>query len=144
MPRIEYRRCGTRIRQEIDMSAHWRSSTPLLSMALIALSLSLCTAPVQAAAATGCDRIADQAAKIAACTNIINTAGENVEIRAGALYSRAQAYLAKREYDRAIADLDRVIELDPNNANAFIARGNAYKSKSEPDRAIADYSEAIR
>src|SRR5262245_55620408 len=118
-----------RNRQEIDMPAHPRSSTSVLSLALIAVSLSLGTAPARAAA-SGCDRIADQAVKIAACTSIIDTAGENGEIRAAALNSRAQAYLAKGDNDRAIADLDQAIELDPSNAKAFIGRGNAYKSKS--------------
>jgi tetratricopeptide (TPR) repeat protein len=135
-----------RNRQETDMPTDARSPTSLLSAALIAMSLSLCVGPVQAAGAdaSGCDRIADQAAKIAACTSIIDAAGENDKARAAALHSRAQAHLAKGDNDSAIADLDRAIEVDPSNANMFIARGNAYKNKAEPDRAIADYGEAIR
>ncbi len=53
------------------------------------------------------------------------------------------SYDDKGEYDRAIADYDKAIELKPNNPVAYNNRGNAYSSKREYDRAIADYSKAI-
>ncbi len=50
----------------------------------------------------------------------------------------------KREYDRAIADYNEAIRLDPKFTAAYTNRGIAWRSKGEYDRAVADYSEAIR
>ena len=50
----------------------------------------------------------------------------------------------KGEHDRAIADYNEAIRLDPKYVFAYNGRGNAYQAKGEHDRAIADYSEAIR
>ncbi len=57
---------------------------------------------------------------------------------------RGIAYRLKGEYDRAIADHDAAIGIDPRNAQFFHSRGVAYRWKSEYDRAIADYSQAIQ
>lgn len=46
------------------------------------------------------------------------------------------------EYDRAVADYTKAIEIDPKDANAYGARANAYKAKKDLDRAIADYDKA--
>ena len=50
----------------------------------------------------------------------------------------------KKEYDKAIADYNEAIRLDPKYAGAFNNRGNAWYDKKEYDKAIADYNEAIR
>ena len=50
----------------------------------------------------------------------------------------------KKEYDKAIADYDEAIRLDPKYAVAYHNRGNAWYLKHEYDKAIADYGEAIR
>ena len=47
-------------------------------------------------------------------------------------------------FDRAIADLDEAIRLDPNFAVAYNNRGDAYRQKGELERAIADFNEALR
>ena len=46
--------------------------------------------------------------------------------------------------DRAIANYNEAIRVDPNYALASTNRGIAYASKGDNDRAIADYNEAIR
>jgi Flp pilus assembly protein TadD len=46
--------------------------------------------------------------------------------------------------DRAIADFNEAIRLEPNNAMQLNNRGHAYIKKGDYDRAIADYNEAIR
>ena len=51
---------------------------------------------------------------------------------------------AKKEYDKAIADYDQAIRLDPKYAAAYHNRGLAWYAKKEYDKAIADYDEAIR
>jgi tetratricopeptide (TPR) repeat protein len=57
---------------------------------------------------------------------------------------RANAYNVKDDYDRAIADYDRAIRLDPNNPFPYNGRGSAYDGKKDYARAIADYDQAIR
>ena len=46
--------------------------------------------------------------------------------------------------DDAIADLDEVLRLNPDNAAAYYARGNAEMDSGRQANAIAYYSEAIR
>jgi tetratricopeptide (TPR) repeat protein len=56
---------------------------------------------------------------------------------------RGIAYGKKGEYDNAIADYTRAIEIDPNDAWAYCNRGGAYDEKGDYDKAIADYTQAI-
>jgi tetratricopeptide (TPR) repeat protein len=48
------------------------------------------------------------------------------------------------EQQRAIADLDRAIRLDPNDAEAYNIRGNVWDDMGDADHALADYEQAIR
>ena len=57
--------------------------------------------------------------------------------------SAADAWLAKKEYDKAITDYDEGIRLDPKDAYAYSCRGNAWLEKKEYDNAIRDFNEAI-
>ena len=61
---------------------------------------------------------------------------------AQAYYSHGRAYYVKADYDRAIADFNRVIELKPNYALAYELRGKAYQKKGDHDRADADFDKA--
>jgi lipoprotein NlpI len=61
-----------------------------------------------------------------------------------AFQNRGSAYHDKGDNDRAIADYNEAIRLDPKHARAFIGRGIAFSDKGDNDRAIADYNEAIR
>ena len=65
-------------------------------------------------------------------------------IRDRLYYNRGIEYDEKRDYDRAIADYNEVIRLDPKDAKAYNSRGIASRAKGDLDRAIADYNEAIR
>jgi serine/threonine protein kinase/tetratricopeptide (TPR) repeat protein len=65
-----------------------------------------------------------------------------------AYLSRALAYLTKRpatgmDYDLAIADCNKVLEIEPGNWAAFNRRGLAYAGKKDYPRAIEDYNRAI-
>jgi tetratricopeptide (TPR) repeat protein len=51
--------------------------------------------------------------------------------------------MEKKEYDRAIADLNKAIELTPRNAVAYLARGLALAFKSQFNRALEDISRSI-
>ncbi|MBI1916608.1 MAG: tetratricopeptide repeat protein [Planctomycetes bacterium] len=62
---------------------------------------------------------------------------------AAAFGNRGNAYLHKKEYDKAIKDFTEAIR-DPKFATAFGNRGNAYLHKKEYDKAIKDFTEVIR
>ena len=51
--------------------------------------------------------------------------------------------LMRDEYGRTIADYDKLIELDSDNADAYSERGDFYYDMDEWDKAITDYSRAI-
>ena len=53
-------------------------------------------------------------------------------------------FYVKKDYDRAIADYDQAIRLNPNYAAAYNSRGLAYDDKRDYDRAIADFNKAIK
>ena len=93
--------------------------------------------------AAGCEA-REIAAAIRGCTALIETGGLAGEKLAQAHFNRGKAY-AKRSYDaEAIADFNRVIELDPKHAKAYRERGRSYSALAEPTRADADFAEAIR
>lgn len=55
----------------------------------------------------------------------------------------ALAYQESREYDRAIENYTKAIELNPNFATAYYDRGKSYVIKHEYDKAIKDLNRAI-
>jgi tetratricopeptide (TPR) repeat protein len=52
--------------------------------------------------------------------------------------------VGQADYEKAIADLDQAVRLDPYNALAYEQRGFAYLQKNDPDKAIDDFNQAIR
>ena len=56
---------------------------------------------------------------------------------------RADAYVRKGDYDRALADYDEAIKLAPDTAIAFALRGEVHAKRGDYDGAIADYERAI-
>ena len=58
--------------------------------------------------------------------------------------NRGEVYYRKGEYDRAIADYDQALRLDPDFAFAYNGRGSVYIRKGAYDRAIADIDQALR
>jgi tetratricopeptide (TPR) repeat protein len=49
----------------------------------------------------------------------------------------------KGDDDRAIADCDQAIRLNPKSAHTYAMRGHSYKKKGDYDRAIADFDRAL-
>jgi tetratricopeptide (TPR) repeat protein len=65
----------------------------------------------------------------------INRKGDYV----AAYVSRGQMRLQKAEWDRAIRDSNKALELEPNNADAHLSRGIAFNGNREYDNAIKDF-----
>jgi tetratricopeptide (TPR) repeat protein len=71
---------------------------------------------------------------------------------ADAYAARASKSLSKGDYDKALQDYDRAIQLKPDRAAFFVSRGFTWhmkgiKDKDRPtceDRALSDYGEALR
>ena len=62
---------------------------------------------------------------------------------AKAYFNRGLAYDDKGQYDQAISDYSKAIEINPRLADAYYNRGNSYDDKGQYDQAISDYSKAI-
>jgi len=56
---------------------------------------------------------------------------------------RGNAHRDNKDYDRAIANYTKAIDIDPRYARAYYNRGNTYSYKKDYDRAIADYTRAV-
>ncbi|MDB5640649.1 MAG: hypothetical protein JWP51_5557 [Bradyrhizobium sp.] len=82
--------------------------------------------------------------RVSACSEIIDAKVETGRKLAAAYCNRGHGLTEKRELDRALADLDHAIEIDPAYACAYTNRGRVYAFRRDLDRAIADYDEAIR
>lgn len=87
---------------------------------------------------------ADSEASIRACTRIINAGRETSEGLAVAYYNRGTAQVSKGNYDTAIADYDRAIQLNRDFAEAYFNRGDAHSNKGDSARALIDFRVAVR
>jgi tetratricopeptide (TPR) repeat protein len=58
--------------------------------------------------------------------------------------TRGNVYTNKGEYDKAIADYTKQLQITPNDAVVYNNRGNAYYSKGEYDLAIADCTKPLQ
>lgn len=56
---------------------------------------------------------------------------------------RGMAYFSRSEYQRAIADFDRALALDPAYASAYLLRGIAFSSLNEYQNAIENFDRAL-
>jgi tetratricopeptide (TPR) repeat protein len=80
---------------------------------------------------------------IRGCTALIRSGEYSGSDLAMIFTNRGSAYDDKRDEDRAIADHNRAIKIDPKLDLAFNNRANAYGRKGQIDRAMADYDQAI-
>ncbi len=62
---------------------------------------------------------------------------------ADSLFKAAEAKYAREDWDGAIADYTKVLELEPRNVAAWNNRGNARDKKGDLEGALLDYSKAI-
>ena len=62
---------------------------------------------------------------------------------AEAYFSRGVLHVENGNYDEAIVDFTKSIELNQNNPDVYNHRGNAHYDKEDFESAAADYSAAI-
>lgn len=56
---------------------------------------------------------------------------------------RATLNFLARRYDKSLADIDKVLELEPRHFGALAGRGMIYEAMDMPDKALAAYREAL-
>jgi tetratricopeptide (TPR) repeat protein len=81
---------------------------------------------------------------IAACTRLIDGGSLVGEPLAATYVGRARAYAVRRDYQSAINDLSKAIEIEPNFAEAYFNRGLAHRRLGQNEEAITDYTKAIQ
>ena len=57
--------------------------------------------------------------------------------------ARGNVYRNKRAYQRAIADYDQAIRLNPNEPVYFMNRAKTFRYLRQQERAVADYRRAL-
>ena len=57
--------------------------------------------------------------------------------------SRGRTYQLMGQYDAALADFDRAIELDPDDASAIVYRGIFYRDMGRFEKTLADFDAAL-
>jgi len=81
---------------------------------------------------------------ISVCGALIDNEKTARSDRIKALIARGGAYDRKDMPDRAIADYDGVLRLDPALADIFNARGELWRKKGDRPKALADFGMAIK
>jgi tetratricopeptide (TPR) repeat protein len=81
---------------------------------------------------------------ISRCDSLIGNEKNTQPDRIRAALARAATYDRKQQYDRAIADYDTALQLDPAQADAFNHRGEVWRKKGDRPHALADFGAAIR
>jgi tetratricopeptide (TPR) repeat protein len=87
---------------------------------------------------------ADDDKTIEVCGALIDNEKTARPDRIKALTARAGAYDRKQMIDRAIADYDTVLRLDPSLADAHNARGELWRRKGDRPKAIMDFGAAVK
>jgi tetratricopeptide (TPR) repeat protein len=111
----------------------------MLKAILACLALVMCAASALADAEQDCKQGKDLDLQVRACTDIISRDGK----AAWAYRMRGIAHERKRDYDRAVVDYSKAIEIDPQDPHTRLSRGTVYRLKGDHDRAIADLTSAI-
>jgi CHAT domain-containing protein/tetratricopeptide (TPR) repeat protein len=90
----------------------------------------------------GTDKPADEI--IAACSRIIERGAASRQLTIAALNNRGLVWLQRKaDFDRALSDFNRALQLDPKYCSTYRNRGGIYLTRKQAEKAIADYKKAI-
>ncbi|MEW5912653.1 MAG: tetratricopeptide repeat protein [Thermodesulfobacteriota bacterium] len=81
--------------------------------------------------------------RIQACTKAIDSGKWTGNNQAINYNNRGIAWAVTKQYDQAIADFSKAIEINPKYAKAYYNRGISWRRKQQIEKAIADYTKAI-
>ncbi len=81
---------------------------------------------------------------IGGCTALIQSGHETNEALAVAFNNRGNAYLNKGDSNRAMADLNQAIKLNPKYALAHYNRAIGHERMQQRELALRDYDQAIK
>ena len=81
---------------------------------------------------------------VATCGALIDNAKTEKADRIKALIARAAAYERKDMIERAIADYDGALRLDPTLADIHNTRGELWRKKGDLPKAVSDFARAIK
>jgi tetratricopeptide (TPR) repeat protein len=90
------------------------------------------------------DRQTEAKARLDACERVIaagQVSGKDLAIANGV---RGQAFLTKRNYDKAIAAFEAAHAADPDGPGYINSRGFAYEAKGDDEHAMADYNLVLK
>jgi tetratricopeptide (TPR) repeat protein len=87
---------------------------------------------------------ADDDKVVSECAGVIDNEKAARADRVKALIARAAVFARRDQADRAIADYDMVLRLDPGLADIFNARGELWRKKGDRPKALADFAAAIK
>lgn len=91
--------------------------------------------------AKACDDRTDPQRRIRGCTELISRAEGRPALQASAYSERAAAYLEARDLDRAAADVEQALRLDPRYIWGHYYRGRIAEARRQYDRAARDYDQ---
>jgi Tfp pilus assembly protein PilF len=103
----------------------------------------LAVGPARAGDQEDCRAVDSYDRAIPACTRILENPATKKEFLVWSTFNRGAAYERKAEYDRALADYERVLVLEPQYLLAHYGRGVAYLKKGELTSAKAAFDNAL-
>lgn len=77
-------------------------------------------------------------------TECLDTAELTPESRSSVLRARGSAYMQMNVFDRALADLDAAVKLQPGEAQGYLYRGELNRTVGNLEAALRDYDEGLR
>ena len=73
------------------------------------------------------------------CLSIYNVHAQSAQDS----FNKAKELLNQMQYDQALAEVTKAIQIDPSVADYYTFRGELYRLKSDVTNAVADYSKSI-